>query len=405
MLWTVVVADLIYKLQVLRDLYADTVAGNILTEIENRQTANPTNPEWEIYLIDEVKSRFQFFEPAEYLLIQTLQKKRHLSAHPVLQSTALLFEPNKETVRACIRNALEAVLLKPPIFSKRIVMELIKDIAAQKALLPDDASLKRYLDAKYLNNIRPDIEDELTKLLWKFSFKLSNQDTNENRDINIRTLQLLYKRRPADFKRLVQNHQSYFSQMPEIPEPSNILEEVPIVIPLERMILFLSDHPTLFGLLSDAARTIIGNYADRKIDLFALSSFLADSPTAHCDAVLSHSLSRQMSPAVWNSFLAWCDGNNISTVQVYNLAIDIYCRSGNFNRADSNFSDFIETNLSQFNTENILRLLDGIDNNSQTYDRRRAPDDHAKIYNRCIEVLGTGFDFDRHRNFYRSIQF
>jgi len=61
MLWTVVVADLIYKLQVLRDLYADTVAGNILTEIENRQTANPTNPEWEIYLIDEVKSRFQIF--------------------------------------------------------------------------------------------------------------------------------------------------------------------------------------------------------------------------------------------------------------------------------------------------------------------------------------------------------
>jgi len=48
-------------------------------------------------------------------------------------------KPNKETVRACIRNALEAVLLKLQFFQKRIVMELIKDIAAQKALLPDDA--------------------------------------------------------------------------------------------------------------------------------------------------------------------------------------------------------------------------------------------------------------------------
>ena len=41
MLWTVVVCDLIYKLQYLRDVYNDSTAISILNEIENKQKKNP----------------------------------------------------------------------------------------------------------------------------------------------------------------------------------------------------------------------------------------------------------------------------------------------------------------------------------------------------------------------------
>jgi len=137
MLWSVVVADFVYKLQALRDLYQDPTAIAILDAIEAKQQSNPTSPECEPLLLEEINARTHLLEAADYQHLVNLQKLRHLSAHPVLSGSHLLFSPNKETTRSLIRNALEAVLLKPPIFSKKIVGEFVFDIAAKKELLPD----------------------------------------------------------------------------------------------------------------------------------------------------------------------------------------------------------------------------------------------------------------------------
>ncbi len=401
MLWSIVVADLIYKLQALRDLHGDTIAASILTEIENRQLANPTNPEWESYLIDEMRTRTHFFEPSDYNYLQSLQKLRHLSAHPVLRSTTLLFAPNKETVRAFIRNALEAVLLKPPIFTKRIVNEFVTDLAAQKILLPDDTSLGRYLAAKYFRNLHPDVEDELIKALWKFCFRLSNRDTDENRDINVRTLQILYNRRPAEFKRLVESQSSFFSEMAHIGDPDEFGTIAP-VLPLERLILFLSDRPVLFGALSDAAKVIIRNYAGSDINLFVLAPFLSPSAAAHVAAIVARSDRFNISIMAWTGLLKWSRENGLQNA-ANDLAIDIYCRSVNFNKADSNFSHFIESNLIAFDEERLLHLLQGIEGNSQTYWRGKARMDHALILNRCRAVFGESFDTRDYPNFHSSL--
>ncbi len=47
MLWTVVVCDLIYKLQTLRDLYGDASADKLLIDVETKRLANPTSPDWQ----------------------------------------------------------------------------------------------------------------------------------------------------------------------------------------------------------------------------------------------------------------------------------------------------------------------------------------------------------------------
>jgi len=176
MLWSVVISDLVYKLQDLRDLYQDPVATSILEEVLVKQTAKPKNPEWEPYLLDEVNSRTQFFETGEHQHILWIHSLRHLSAHPILSSSHLLYEPNKETARAAIRNALECVLLKPPVFSRKVVINLIEDLGSRKALLPDAESLRMYLEAKYLKNLHPTVKLELVRALWKFCFRLSNPD-------------------------------------------------------------------------------------------------------------------------------------------------------------------------------------------------------------------------------------
>lgn len=173
MLWTVVVCDLIYKLQALRDIYNDATAQSIINHIEQQQKDNPKSSEWEVKLLEQVKTRTELLDNAEEQNLQNLHKNRHLSAHPVLDQADLLFRPNRETARALSRNTLEGVFMKPPILGKKIVNEFVTDLAAKKDLLPDDKSLKRYLEAKYFQNLGSAVEDYLFRALWKFVFQIS----------------------------------------------------------------------------------------------------------------------------------------------------------------------------------------------------------------------------------------
>jgi hypothetical protein len=106
MLYSVVLCDLIYKLQELRDRYSDGSAKKILEEINDIKEKNDKSSDWETKLIEFIEKRTSFFEGADCENILHLQKHRHLSAHPVLDQIDLLFSPNKETVRSHVRNML-----------------------------------------------------------------------------------------------------------------------------------------------------------------------------------------------------------------------------------------------------------------------------------------------------------
>jgi hypothetical protein len=120
MLYSVVVCDLIYKLQELSDRYNDSIAVSILEKVKEEQKENPSNPKWESTLISEIKERTNLLETQDALNIDYLRKHRHLSAHPVLDQLDMLVKPNKETVRANIMNMLEGILCKAPLLSKNI---------------------------------------------------------------------------------------------------------------------------------------------------------------------------------------------------------------------------------------------------------------------------------------------
>lgn len=134
-LYSVVIIDLLYKLEYLQDLYSDDTAKRILDEIKNIQKTNPTSPEWESILIKKIKEQTNLLEIIEFENLERLQKVRHLCAHPIYDRDFQLYIPNKETVRAFIRNTLEGILIKPPLFSKRIFEELIEDLATNKDFL------------------------------------------------------------------------------------------------------------------------------------------------------------------------------------------------------------------------------------------------------------------------------
>src|SRR5947209_7505394 len=54
MLWSVVVCDLLFKLDQLKNAYNDLAARKILEELEKKQSANPKSPDWELELVTKV---------------------------------------------------------------------------------------------------------------------------------------------------------------------------------------------------------------------------------------------------------------------------------------------------------------------------------------------------------------
>lgn len=400
MLWSVVICDLVYKLQKLQEIYNDATSEAILTEIQAQQETNPKSPDWEVWLLKTVRDRTELIDNAEYDSLLHLQNRRHLSAHPILTNVDLLFSPDRDTVRALIRNALECVLLKPPILSRKITSDLVVDLAAKKDLFPDDQSLRRYLEHKYLRNLRPIVENRLFRDLWKFVFRLSNPDTDTNRDINYRALKIIYLKRPTDLRDYIKSEQDFFSEI------GNNNEQ------LAYLVDFLSQNPTVYSLLTDVAIIPIRTFVQSDVDSFARAVFLSGDVETHLHELKKIIDSKQIftsyqdkaiSEDTWLNLLQLARETNVEALAL-DVAIEIHAKSGNFNFADNSFSVFIEPYLNLFNAIQLLRLIDGINSNDQAYNRRRAKTDYEKLYRCCLQVFDTNFDYQQYPNFYREIK-
>ena len=63
-----------------------------------------------------------------YTNLNHLYDNRNFSAHPALNENYELIAPSKETTIANIKNVLQDILIKPPIFIKNIVDMLTEDL-------------------------------------------------------------------------------------------------------------------------------------------------------------------------------------------------------------------------------------------------------------------------------------
>jgi hypothetical protein len=176
MLWSVVVCDLLFKLQNLVDMYGDETARGILKEVSELQEKDEKSSTWEHRLIALVRQRTNFLDASEYENLDHLQLQRHLSAHPVVKDNKELYRPNRDTVRSLIRNTLDGVLVKPPIYTKKIFDEFITDLSNSASLFIDDKILKTYLESKYFSKLSLEVEHSIFRFLWKLIFKNLDQE-------------------------------------------------------------------------------------------------------------------------------------------------------------------------------------------------------------------------------------
>ncbi|WP_119307029.1 hypothetical protein [Cohaesibacter haloalkalitolerans] len=388
MLWSVVICDLIYKLRSLEEQHSDTVAKRILEDMEAIQTREPKSSAWEIKLIDDVTKKTELLNAIEHRNFANLQAERHLSAHPVISDGAVLHRPNQETTRALIRNALDDLLLKPPLFATSVVNKLLDDLAENKEIFPGDADLKRYLNSKYFNKIEGIRYEQALKGLWKIVFNLENEKCDENRDINYRSLKILVSNDPNKALVCLNSATEHFSAL-------STNQDILILL-----IELLSGLPSLYEPLEPHAKVAIERTCEENSDAFLLSSFLSEDPDEHYEKVKQKveegfGYSRPTSSS-WNRLTELYDAPEWKE-KIDNLKITFFGDSGSYDTADIRFTSLIAPIISRLSQPQLVTILEKINGNSQIYDRRRAQIDNQKVMDR-VKELDEHFDFSIYKN-------
>lgn len=395
MLWSVIVCDIIFKLQELRDLYADEAAKKILIEIEDLQKADPYSPKWEKELIKLVFERTQLLDTASNHKVMMIQENRHLSAHPVISNEDTLFEPTEEMVRSDIRNSIEVILCKPPFLTQKILSTILSDLEKIKDIFPDDKSLFNYLDAKYLKSLTSEIKIKIFRGLWKFAFKSEEEKAKENRDINIRALKLIFQKERTSVIQAINYEVKYYSSISNESETIKYLVEF---IFLEREVYLALD---------DSAQELIKRVLLNNFSYFGIAFFISESPSKHLIKLTERVLSNlYQNYGGKGKFINKEHLSKLkSVVEEFSLegeyrrfGIACFISSYDFERADMYFKRFIDPNLDKFEIEDFNVLLEGTNKNNQCYWRNRGKNESLKILQAAKAKMNNNFDFSVYEN-------
>ncbi|MDA1652631.1 hypothetical protein [Bacillus cereus group sp. TH160LC] len=393
MLYSVVICDLIYKLQELEDKYNDTNASDILNNVKNEQEQNPTSSLWESNLIKEVYERTNLLEGYDYENILFLRKHRHLSAHPVLDQLDILFKPNKENVRSHMRNMLDGVLCKSPLLSNKLTDTFLKDLESIKNILVKNSDLERYLDNKYLSKINNPLSQKLFKDLWKFVFRLENEESNANRRINYRALKTMFERNSHQYLEVIQNETSYFSRISH--------DNDDILFCLQAL---FSLYPELYNLMEEPFKIILQQKSTNDLKIFARSIYLNDNVNNHFlqlnERIKQEEYTHLPIEDVETEFLYSFSNKRRYIKEFLDFMIILFEESRNYDSGDLRFSRYIKVYLDEFTLDQYKSILNAINSNSQLADRRDAiGQDNASIKAAIEKKYPEQINYSDYRNF------
>ncbi|AJH60235.1 hypothetical protein bcere0016_57200 [Bacillus cereus 95/8201] len=392
MLYSVVVCDLVYKLQELEDKYSDDTAKEILEKIREQQRQHPNSPNWESDLIDEIYAKTNLLEVHDKENLDHLKKHRNLSAHPVLDQLDILFRPNKENVRSHMRNMLDGVLCKSPLLSNKLIVPFVLDLESIKNDLVKDEDLSRYLESKYFSKINEALSKNLFKELWKFVFRLEDDKCEENRFINFRALRLLLNRNPNQFLAVVREQSSYYSQITF--DNLNILYHLQILF---------SENPDLYVSTTDDLKVVLTEKANNDIAILVMSAYLSSNIEEHFSKISSRISDEdycELPISISNIDFLYNFSINMNYIPEFiDFVIQLFKGSYDYDSADSRFTNYIEPYVEEFTREHFLQVLEIINNNSQIYRRRQARVDNNYLKTVIEERYEGTIDFSTYENF------
>jgi len=388
MLYSVVICDLIYKLQELSNVYFDSDAESILEEVKREQEESAIKSQWEVTLIKKVKENTNIFSQEDMINIDYLREQRHLAAHPVLDQLDILTKPNKETVRSLMTNMLDGLLCKSPLISGKLIGFFLSDLSERKNELTDQRDFEQYINKRYYNKLNKVTSQKLFRSLWKIVFNLDNEDTNENRWINFRAIRLLYEQDKSLFNEQIKKESSYYSNV-----NANSNET------LSYTCMFFSLFPELYNLMEESTKIVIRNKAEDDLDLYQKSVFLSSDIDEHLKNLKEKVEDDDHLPEQAKGLLNHLAEEYGCMDRYLDLIIRLFSNSLNFNRADRNFSNYIDRYKDSFKKEHYESIINAINENNQLYKRGRARLDNTQLVEWIEEKYSGEIDYTQYNNF------
>lgn len=394
MLYSVVICDLIFKLMDLRDIHNDEKARKILDDLNVEKEDAPVSPAWESTLIEKSFKEAKLLENDVYTHIVTLKNYRNLSAHPVLSSIDILYEPNFELAVSLTTNMLEGLLTKSPILSKNVFSPFMEEIERIKNEFVNAERLENYIQSKYLQHFNKELTEYIFKNLWKIVFRNNGDKERKNRDINYQVLIIIYKNNDRVLFPYIKNEIAYFSEFLD-----NSLT-------INKFVDFLSLYPNVYPLLNDHAAELLRNRIRGNYKLLIKAYFLSGTFEEHLDMLedklwqhgdyynqpFAHTHILQSAEV---RFLFQLANMNDCITKFYDNMISYYTHSGHYNSADHAFDNCIEPYYKNFSGDQFKDLLSGANFNEQCYQRRYAGSQHIRLLEEAKKHLGDDFDFKK----------
>ena len=235
------------------------------------------------------------------------------------------------------------MLIKPPFYTQKITNELLDDIAESAQALNTREKVKRYIESRYLNRLKPEVEISIFRTLWKLVFKVDDEDCKKNIIINFQTLEVISKRNFGKILEKIAGEKGYYSNI-----SSRSLN-------LDFLVFYLSKNPDVYNLFNEDAKLKISDTEE------------------------------------WQHLFC-C------------LLSSYYCVSSNFNQADSRFQQAISPYLGLFDKEAIVFLIQQIEKNNQVYRRGGAIEEHKDIKKKLFQLHGKEFDLSPYPHFRSNVE-
>jgi hypothetical protein len=354
MLYSVLVCDLVYKLRDLRDIYGDLKAKKLLDEIEGMQLKNPKSPEWESKIVEYIKDRTSFLEPSDIVAIESLQKFRHLSAHPVLNNADLLYSPNRETVQSMIRNILEGVLTNPPFFSNRIFDTMLNDLTEVKDKLTDDDGLDKYVKSRYIQRLKEDDFKKIFRSLWKVVFITHNTESIESRIINYKVLKIFISHDKKSCIDLLKREPQFYS---------NINNDDCV----SKIIRLLASFPEFYILFESSLQLLINKKIENDDEHRFIAWFIKPTLKEHI-VLLNPEKFVSISANTFKFMKSLCEQNGCKK-ELIDFSIEYFGLSSNFDLTNIRYNNTISNFADDLSLEQTKRLLEISNSNFQIYRR------------------------------------
>lgn len=388
MLYSIAICDILFKLQELKDMFNDSVADGILQEVDKMRNAhdNKSKSRWEKELLDNVYKKTKLLDLEAYTNLNHLYDHRNFSAHPALNENYELIMPSKETTIAHIKNTLNNILTKPPIFIKNIVDTLTEDLKDKGEIYRERyEELSVYLNNRYYGKMPESMKLTTLKAFWKFCFcSPENEDCMSNLRINRMALEALIDCFPKEAYAYIKDNAHLFSV--------SVNETCMLCLSL-----MLSRHPEIYSALSAETKLHLDSCIEKNITAKLLSWFKFTTPKAY---ILSLKDEQQINSDLIAVELLIHHFDDIGEIpMLIDYFIDYYGKSGSYNTADQRFEVEIQPFIGKMTGTQLIKLIEVIENNRQIYDRGAAYRTNGEIALRVKDVLGPDFDYTAYPHF------